>query len=187
MSDSFPDFTKAEYLSPSASAQPVYETGVTADPLLLRSLVYGLAGAVLGSLLYALVGHWVQIGFVAIVVGGMVGTSMMRATGGKGGRRYQVAAVLLTYFAVALAFTLDVLWELARGGKDLGAWVPAHTVLLLLITLFGPFLALTHPISGLIDLLILFFGMQAAWRVTKGGQDFSRFNKPEPGSMLGLR
>jgi hypothetical protein len=36
-------------------------------------------------------------------VGWMVGTAMMKGSGGLGGRRYQVVALLLTYAAVSLA------------------------------------------------------------------------------------
>jgi hypothetical protein len=65
----------------------------------------GLGGALVGLILYAAVGillH-VEIGFVSLAVGFIVGKAMMRGSGNIGGRRYQWTAVLLTYAAVSLS------------------------------------------------------------------------------------
>jgi divalent metal cation (Fe/Co/Zn/Cd) transporter len=43
------------------------------------------------------------IGYISLAVGWMVGTAMMKGSRGVGGRRYQIAAVLLTYAAVSMA------------------------------------------------------------------------------------
>jgi hypothetical protein len=70
-----------------------------------RGLLFGAGGAIGGLILYAVVGiitGWV-IGYVALAVGWLVGRAMMMGSGGIGGRRYQIAAVLLTYAAVSLA------------------------------------------------------------------------------------
>ena len=90
-----PDFTRAQYADPppmpgtTTCDEPPY-VSPTAFP---RAILFGLFAALLGSLLYAVVGLWIQIGFVAILVGGMVGTGMMNATEGVGGRKYQVVAL----------------------------------------------------------------------------------------------
>lgn len=71
-----------------------------------HALSYGAAAAVLGCIGYALVviaTGW-TIGYAAIGVGYLVGWAMRRAAKGPGGRRYQWAAALLTYAAVAMAF-----------------------------------------------------------------------------------
>lgn len=77
----------------------------------VRGLVFGLGGCVLGLILYAgftiLTG--IEIGFVSLAVGWLVGKAIMLGSGGIGGRRYQIAAVLLTYAAVSLAFIPIVL------------------------------------------------------------------------------
>jgi hypothetical protein len=72
----------------------------------LHALSYGAAAAVLGCAGYALISimsGW-TIGYAAIGVGYIIGWAMRRAAKGHGGRRYQIAAALLTYAAVAVAF-----------------------------------------------------------------------------------
>lgn len=67
----------------------------------------GLLAAVIGAVLYyaviAITDY--EIGIVAIVIGYMVGWAVRKGAGGWGGLRYQVLAVVLTYFAVGLAYT----------------------------------------------------------------------------------
>jgi hypothetical protein len=70
-----------------------------------RALIFGVGGAILGLILYAtfsIVTGWI-IGYVALAVGWIVGKAMMTGSGGIGGRRYQIVAVILTYAAVSLA------------------------------------------------------------------------------------
>jgi len=130
---STPQFGTAEYSSPSAGEtckachQPIagvfYRAntasvcGSCADHLqrqipqdshaaFVRGILFGLAGCVLGLILYAgftiLTG--IEIGFVSLAVGWLVGKAIMMGSRGVGGRRYQIAAVLLTYAAVSMAF-----------------------------------------------------------------------------------
>src|SRR4029077_1530386 len=49
----------------------------------------------------ALATGWV-VGYVSLAVGYLVGKAIILGSRGAGGRRYQVAAVLLTYMAVSL-------------------------------------------------------------------------------------
>ncbi len=70
-----------------------------------RALIFGIGGAILGLILYALfsiVTGWI-IGYVALAVGWIVGRAMMMGSGGIGGRRCQIVAVILTYVAVSMA------------------------------------------------------------------------------------
>lgn len=71
----------------------------------MRALLFGSGGALAGLALYATVeiATGLIIGYVALAVGYMVGWSMNKGSGGVGGRRYQIAAALLTYFAVSMA------------------------------------------------------------------------------------
>jgi hypothetical protein len=71
----------------------------------MRALLYGFGGALLGLAIYAFVGIVLsmQFGIVALAVGYIVARAMKIGSGGIGGTRYQIAAVLFTYFAVSVA------------------------------------------------------------------------------------
>jgi len=45
----------------------------------------------------------IEIGYVSVAVGWLVGKAIRIGSGGIGGRRYQIAALLLTYAAVSMA------------------------------------------------------------------------------------
>jgi hypothetical protein len=68
-------------------------------------LLLGIGAAVLGLALYstvAIVTGW-TIGYVALAVGWLVGKAMIKGSNGVSGRRYQIAAVVLTYAAISLS------------------------------------------------------------------------------------
>lgn len=71
----------------------------------VRGLVLGIGGFVLGLILYSgftiLTG--IVIGYVSLAVGFIVGKAIRLGSGGIGGRRYQIAAVVLTYAAVSVS------------------------------------------------------------------------------------
>src|ERR1035438_7335289 len=72
----------------------------------VRALTYGVGAAVVGLIGYALIAILLQgwvISYMSIGVGWLVGTAMMKGSNGVGGRRYQIAAALLTYAAVSMA------------------------------------------------------------------------------------
>jgi hypothetical protein len=71
----------------------------------MRAIVFGIGAAIAGLILYSVVGivTGLVIGYVSLAVGWLVGTAMMKGSGGLGGRRYQLAAVLFTYAAVSMA------------------------------------------------------------------------------------
>ena len=190
MSSQLPDFSRAEYVEAphEEGAASVAVVEGTDSAAFARAVWLGLGGAALGCVIYAIVGMWVQIGYVAILVGVLVGSAMMQGSGGVGGRRYQVAAVLLTYFAASTAFVLDVLWVVRRHGGSVGEFAAHNPLFLAAYVLFGPVLRLRHPVSGGLGLLILFFGVQAAWRIAKGGSPgLARLRRYKPESPLGLR
>jgi hypothetical protein len=74
---------------------------------LFKAFLFGGVAAVLGAAIYygviALTNF--EIGIVAIAIGFMVGFGVRMGASGGGGRRFQVMALLLTYFAVGLAYT----------------------------------------------------------------------------------
>jgi len=71
----------------------------------VRGMLFGIGAAILGMALYAgftiVTGFY--IGYVSLAVGWLVGKAMMLGSKGVGGRRYQIAAVILTYAAVSIA------------------------------------------------------------------------------------
>jgi hypothetical protein len=89
-----------------------------------KAVLLGLGAAIAGAIVYfavaAITGF--EIGLVAIVIGFMVGWSMRKATGGMGGRRYQVLAVAFTYLAVSMAYAALGIREII---KDKRAATPA--------------------------------------------------------------
>jgi hypothetical protein len=180
-----------------------------------RALLFGAAGALLGIILYSAVGiiTGLEIGYVSLAVGFIVAKAVLKGSGGIGGRKYQIAAVLLTYFAVsfsAVPIGIHMLRQQQNGppgaakpaaAKD--ATVPAPTDnaaelqenanadktptktdakpamnllmgigILVGIGLASPFIGLTDPIPGIIGLVILFVGMNIAWRMTAGTKQF---------------
>jgi hypothetical protein len=71
-----------------------------------KAVLFGLGAAIAGAAIYYAVMEYLdlEIGIVAILIGYMVGHSVHKAINGRGGRRFQVLAAGLTYFAVALAY-----------------------------------------------------------------------------------
>lgn len=71
----------------------------------VRGLLFGIGGAIVGLIAYATfaIVTGIVIGYASLAVGWMVGTAMIKGSNGVGGRRYQIAAVLLTYAAVSMA------------------------------------------------------------------------------------
>jgi hypothetical protein len=71
----------------------------------VRGIVFGIGGAIVGLILYSAFGiiTGIEIGYVALAVGWLVGTAIKKGSNGVGGRRYQIAAVALTYAAVSLS------------------------------------------------------------------------------------
>src|SRR5438552_4093119 len=70
-----------------------------------RALLFGLGAALVGLILYAMftIATGFYVGYVALGVGWMVGKAVMAGSKGIGGRRFQIAAVLLTYCAISMA------------------------------------------------------------------------------------
>lgn len=164
----------------------------------VRGLLFGVGGAFLGLILYATfsIVTGIEIGFVSLAVGFVVGKAILFGSKGIAGRRYQIAAALLTYAAVSMAAvpigisflikdrdarraaqsaqtssgansattsapsTPDGAPE--RPKPSLGALVMA----MIFLGLASPFFGLTDPMHGVIGLVILFVGMQIAWKMT---------------------
>jgi len=90
---------------PSCAMQIQRSTPVDSHGAFVRALLFGAGGAVLGLVLFAgveIATGWI-IGYVALAVGFIVAKAMQMGSGGVGGRRYQIAAALLTYASVSVA------------------------------------------------------------------------------------
>lgn len=180
---SVPDFDRAEYIQPTQQntqpttldATPHY---VEATPILAGStfptaLLFGFGAAILGAIgygLFSLTGWMISI--VAIAIGWFVARAMMLGSGGIGGRPYQIAAVLLTYFAVSFGDLVVPLWHAHREGYSVLPFLSSARALEYIVA--GPFMELSTGFSGILGLAILFFGLRAAWRVAAGGGAVAR-------------
>ena len=94
-----------------------------------RALGLGFGAAVLGAGIYfgiaALTGY--EFGLVAIVVGVLVGGAVRKGSNGRGGRRYQLLAMFLTYTAVVVTDSSLIARELKKEWRAQAASPAAAT------------------------------------------------------------
>lgn len=133
-----------------------------------RAVLFGIAAAIAGLAGYAAftIATNFYVGYVALGVGYIIARAMKTGSGGLGGPRYQIVAVILTYLAIALAEIPIGLWHFhtkAPAGRLLAAGIR-----LLPLGLISPILEMTSPAHGLINLVILFVGLRIAWRGAAG-------------------
>jgi len=132
-----------------------------------QGLLFGIGAALLGLAFYAtftIVTHF-YIGYVALAVGWLVGKAIKTGSGGVGGLRYQISAVLLTYAAISLAeIPIIMARVIQQGGGDID-WA-GMAPKLILWGIASPFLELGDGFFGIIGLVILFVGIRFAWRIT---------------------
>jgi hypothetical protein len=154
-----------------------------------RAVVFGIGATIAGAVLYygVIAITKLEIGLVAIAIGYMVGYSVRRGSRGWGGRRYQVLALLLTYYSVGLAYfplamqegrkTTEQERQAASDAKPKetpeaaaeptrsDAFLALGVMLLFCFAL--PVVAVVGSLpSGLITAFIIFIGMRQAWRMT---------------------
>ena len=162
----------------------------------VRGILFGVGAAIVGMAGYAsftiLTG--IYIGYVSLAVGWLVGKAIMLGSKGIGGRRYQIAAVILTYAAVSLAAVpIAISYQLKakshsesvqpqqqKSTASLENSQPdqpqskpkssfgAAILQLLALGLASPFLEMQDPLYGIIGLVILMVGIRIAWRITAG-------------------
>ena len=157
------------------------QTSTDSRATFVRAVAFGVAGALAGFALYvvfALVTGLV-IGFVSLAVGFTVGKAMSFGSRGVGGRRYQIAAALLTYIAVSMSAVPIAIHQMRAHRAQIQSSattappsapmnIPKAIGVLTLLGIASPFLDLQDPIHGLIGLVILFVGIRFAWRFTAG-------------------
>jgi hypothetical protein len=151
-------------------------TGGSKSKRALTASMYGFGAAIAGAVLYwvvSLTGY--NIGLIAIAVGWMVGTAVFKGSESRGGRGYQVLAVVLTYLSVAASLAPEVYKAVSAPSSEAAEAADAEpldpqvqTIAAVLGTVVmtpaAPvFVALDSPMSG----LIYGFALFEAWRRTK--------------------
>ena len=165
MSITSPNFEQAEYLT-----RPALPPVEFAPAFFLRSLAFGLVGAIAGALVYAAflgVTH-IEIGYLSVGVAYLIAKAMTIGSSGRGGRLYQLAALVMTCLAVDFGDALLLWWDVRKDGGDLSIllqniFAPGKFGLL------KPFLEFHgSPGGAILGLFLLFIGLRAAWSMTSG-------------------
>lgn len=91
----------------------------------VRGIVFGIGAAILGLIIYAGFGiiTGLEIAYISLAVGFLVGKVMKLGSGGIGGRRYQIAAAVLTYAAVSIAAVPISIYHAGRAERPRAARV----------------------------------------------------------------
>jgi len=158
------------------------------------AVLLGSAAGLAGAVVWWAIRHYasLEVGLIAIAIGHVVGLAVRRGSGGRGGRGYQVLAVVLTYFWITANYAPDILQAILDRGEDRGQQVgtatsspgaasapgagteapaatpPAFTDLVLaFVVLFGfamasPFL---QGVGNILGILIISFGLWQAWKL----------------------
>jgi hypothetical protein len=164
----------------------------------VRGMLFGVGAAIVGMAGYAgftiLTGLY--IGYVSLAVGWLVGKAMMLGSKGIGGRRYQIAAVILTYAAVSLAAVPIAISYHLKAKSHSESIQPQQQqstanaensqtdqiqpkpklgfgpdiLQLPVLGLASPFLEMQDPFHGIIGLIILIVGIRIAWQITAGSR-----------------
>jgi hypothetical protein len=151
-------------------------------PALLRGFLYGLGAAVACAIVYAIVtlATGMSLALLSIAVGYLVGRAVRIGAGEVGGRRCQVLAVALTYFAITMSYAPIIVKEMRDSPRLKSERAQAESVrtkagpvalaagiaAIAAISLAAPFLALAGGAGGIIGLIIVTLGLVQAWRLT---------------------
>ena len=166
-------------------AEASAETPRGIGPLVMAG-VSGLGAGIVGAVIYFAVLALLdlEIGLVAILIGYMVGYAIRKGTRGRGGLRFQVLAVALTYGSIAVAYTSIVIKSAiekpeptttsatvalgetaAEPDEDQSPMIALASGLLLAAAM--PVVVVFGSLPGsLISGLIIAIGMGQAWRMT---------------------
>jgi hypothetical protein len=156
---------------------------------IMSGIVYGAGAAFACCVVYAIITMTtgMQLALISIAVGYLIGKAMRKGSEGFGGRRLQVAAVVLTYLSITGSYIPLMYGEMAKveakrltaanngetsqAATALKTITPQGRAIVTLILATGtsflfPIFELAHPASGVIGLLILYFGLSRAWKET---------------------
>jgi hypothetical protein len=160
------------------------------------ALLFGFGAALAGSILYYLFIKVlnIELGLMAIGVGWLVGKAVMRGSNFRGGRKYQILAIALTYFSITFSYIPLMIEASSKARKTAAAKTgnqpsstsaPARAAgepapsqrprmspgrialglgFLLLIVLAAPFLA---GFGNFLGWIIIAIGLWEAWKFTR--------------------
>ena len=159
-------FTAGEkVVCPRCRAQYVASmSGGSAVGRLGKAAVFGAIAALVGAAIWYGVRRATgyEIGLIAIVVGFLVGAAVRAGSGGRGGRGYQVLALLLTYAGICANYVPDIY---SAGIDDGASPGPLLFAIAVVLSLAAPFLA---GVRNIIGILIIAFALWEAWRMNTG-------------------
>jgi hypothetical protein len=86
----------------------------------LPALLYGAGAAMVGTIVWFAVYKLfdMELGIVAIGVGLLVGIAVRKGSGGRGGRKFQALAMVLTYLSITASYVPLVLKGMFEGVKQ---------------------------------------------------------------------
>jgi hypothetical protein len=128
---------------------------------MMNAVGFGVGAAIAGATLYWAVAYFahVEVGLIAIAVGYVVGRAVRAGSQYRGGLKYQLLAVGLTYAAISAAYVAIMVT-----GSTLDLGLGSGIVLLLT----APFVVVVGGLpSSLISLIIIGVGLQQAWHLNR--------------------
>jgi hypothetical protein len=150
---------------------------------MLGGILYGAGAALACCIGYAAVimitGF--EVGIVAILVGYVVGRAVRQGSQGLGGKRCQIAAVVLTYLSITFSYIPVGIQQYnkqtaekvkgAPAEAESSAPLTARSVFYAILVLGGlavvsPLLNLNSGVSGMLGVFIIGLGLQRAWAIT---------------------
>jgi hypothetical protein len=157
----------------------------------LRGFCAALIGSVVWYAVAKLTGY--ELGLIAVLIGALVGTTVKKASGGRGGWQYQLLAMFFTYASIVGSYMPDV-WRGLKESSDKQA-AAAHAdgssaapagdaeaprqkvsapkavgylfvgvLLMFAIACVAPFLA---GMQNIIGILLIAFAIWEAWKINK--------------------
>jgi hypothetical protein len=122
-----------------------------------------VAGAISAALWYGL-RAWkgIEHGILAIVVGFLVGGAVRKGSGSRGGRAYQVLAVVITYVSICANYIPDAYREIV--GADRRGFSVVALVISSVLSLALPFLG---GFDNVLGILIIGIALYQAWAMNR--------------------
>lgn len=109
-----------QVLCPACSQQASAQPSGSKIGRLFKATVLGIVGGLIGAAVWYGVRQAanMEVGIIAIGVGFLVGTAVRKGSGDRGGRGYQVLAVLITYCSIAANYMPDVFQAFMSEARD---------------------------------------------------------------------
>lgn len=147
---------------------------------LVRATLFGLGGTAAGWALYAIVSlvSGMEFSLLAIACGWLVGRAMRKGSGGAGGRKFHIVAVLLTYAAITTSYLPRAIVDIREAAQkkevqqkaasrtNERTTIPQFLGALAILEAFflaAPFLGIASG-SGILGAFIIAIGLLQAWR-----------------------